>query len=151
MTLPFKSSYGFDETCCSRYLIFWHMWIIFVGQNDLNSAFWETGEYTLYCWTLYIVMYSFSTWKTKCTTKCWISYIMMYSILTSSGNHYFVIFIVVLSKYVYLLNETRVWNILMCSKNFGMKILFESLLFDQSDGNFSYDFGIRICRNCSNK
>ena len=76
---------------------------------------------------------------------------MMCSTSTSSGYHYFVIFIVDLSKYVYLLNETRVRNHLMCSKNFGMKILFESLRFDQSDENLSYDFGIRICENSSNK
>ena len=48
----------------------------------------------------------------------------MCSISACGGYHYFVIFIVDLGEYVYLLNETRVWNHLMCSKNFGMKKLF---------------------------
>ena len=157
MTLPFKSlcacnSFILMKHVVFRYLIFWHMQIMFSLDEMTKTPRSEKPE-DVHCIVEYHTWWCvvFQHGKTKCTTNCWISYIMMCNTSISSGYHYFVIFIVDLSKYVYLLNETWVWNHLICSKNFGMKKLFESLRFDQSDENLSYDYWHKDLWNMFNK
>ena len=105
---------------------------------------------------MYIQIVEYHTWwfqhgKMECTWNSWIyiSYMMMCSISTCSGYHYFVNFIVDLSKYVYLLNETRVWNHLTCSKNFRMKKVLSLCDLIKVTRIWVMIIGIQICERCS--